>query len=146
MYELGLIHFNIANFPAAVSAFTNAANSGYKVDNDFNENLGYAMLQSGDFEKGEKVILSVWEKKPGTKDLLRDLAEVLYFKKQYDRSLIYCQKLLSIDDKDAHAMYQAGLNFLKKGDKAKGQQICDRAIQMNPALASLKTEVKMPGF
>ncbi len=146
MYELGLIQFNLSNFAPAVSAFKNAANSGYKVDNDFNENLGYAMLQSGDFDNGEKVILSVWEKKPGTKDLLKDMAEVLYFKKQYDRSLVYCQKLLEIDAKDAHALYQAGLNFHKKGNKAKGQELCDRAIQMNPSLASLRTEVKMPGM
>lgn len=146
MYELGLLHFNVSNFPAAVAAFKNALNSGYKADNDFNENFGYALLQSGDFDNGEKVILSVWEKKPSTKDLLRDLAEVLYFKKQYDRSLVYCQKLLNMDATDAHAMYQAGLNFLKKGDKTKGQQICDRAIQMNPSLASLRTEKKMPGF
>lgn len=146
MYELGLIHFNLGNFGLAVVSFKNAANTGFKVDNDFNENLGYAMLQSGDFDNGEKVIMSVWEKKPGTKDLLKDMAEVLYFKKQYDRSLFYCQKLLEIDPKDANALYQAGLNFHKKGNKAKGQELCDRAIQMNPALASLRQEKKMPGM
>jgi tetratricopeptide (TPR) repeat protein len=146
MYELGLIQFNLANFPAAVAAFKSAVKSGLKRDNDFNENFGYAMLQSGDFEDGEKVLLSVWERKPGTKDILRDMAEVLYAKKKYDRSLVFCQNLMELDAKDAHALYQAGLNFQKNGDKSKGQQMCDRAIQMDPALASLRTEVKMPGM
>ncbi len=85
-------------------------------------------------------------KKPGNTDLLRDMAEVLYQQKQYDRSLTYCQKLMEINMDDSRALYQAGLNFIKKGNKDKGQQMCDRAININPSLASLRQEKKMPGM
>jgi hypothetical protein len=47
---------------------------------------------------------------------------------------------------DSRALYQAGLNFIKKGNKDKGQQMCDRAININPSLASLRHEKKMPGM
>ncbi|MEO6583061.1 MAG: tetratricopeptide repeat protein, partial [Ferruginibacter sp.] len=82
--ELGLLQFNQNNYKKAVEAFTLAAEKGFKVDNDFNENLGYAMLYNGDYNKGEQLILGVWQIKPGNKELLRDLSELLYRQKQYD--------------------------------------------------------------
>jgi tetratricopeptide (TPR) repeat protein len=145
-YELGLIYFNLTNYKASVTSLNNALANGYKPGDDFNENLGYSSLYSGQFEKGEKLLMAIWIKKPGNTDLLRDMAEVLYQQKQYDRSLSYCQKLMEINRDDSRALYQAGLNFIKKGNKDKGQQMCDRAINMNPALASLRQEKKMPGM
>jgi hypothetical protein len=38
-----------------------------------------------------------------------------------------------------------GLSYQKKGEKEKGQQMCDKAIQMDPSLKNLKEEKKMPG-
>lgn len=146
MYELGLLYFNLTNYKAAVSSFTSAMERGYAVSNDLNENLGYASLYSGDYDKGEQLLLNIWNKKPGNKDLLRDMSEVLYQQKQYDRSLVYCQKLMELNPNDAKALYQAGLNFQKKGNKDRGQQMCDKAIEMDPSLASLRREKKMPGM
>jgi tetratricopeptide (TPR) repeat protein len=145
-YELGLIHFNLTNYKASVASLNNALANGYKPGDDFNENLGYSSLYSGQYEKGEKLLMGIWMKKPGNTDLLRDMAEVLYQQKQYDRSLTYCQKLMEINMDDSRALYQAGLNFIKKGNKDKGQQMCDRAININPSLASLRREMKMPGM
>ena len=48
------------------------------------------------------------------------------------------QKLLEMDMADAKALYQAGLCFIKKGNEDKGQQMCDKAIQMDPSLAGLR--------
>ena len=83
-------------------------------------------------------------KKPGNKEILRDAAEALYKKGQYDRSLLYCQKLMEIDNTDAKALYQAGLNFIKKGPKEKGEKMCDKAIEMDSSLSSLRQKQEMP--
>ncbi len=146
MYELGLLYFNLTNYKEAVAYMQKAAEKGYAQGNDFNENLGYAMLYSGEYDNGEKLLVGIWSRKPGNIDLIRDMSEVLYQQKQYDRSLVYCKKIMEIDPKDAKALYQAGLNFLKKGEKDRGQQMCDNAIKMDPSLASLRRENKMPGM
>ena len=138
MYEQGILLYNMSDYSGAVNAFIEAVNHGYSRNNDFNENLGYACLYNGDYEQGEKLLMEIWLKKPGNKDLLRGLAEVLYQKRQYDRSLIYCQKMLELDANDGKALYQAGLCFQKKGQVDKGQQMCDKAIFLDPSLESLR--------
>ena len=118
----------------AAKLFNAAARAGYPEGNDFSENLGYAYIFSGDFEKGEKMLLEILERKPGSVDILRDIAEAYYGQKMYDKSLEYCQKLMTLDMKDAKALYQAGLCFQKKGQKDKGQGMCDKAIEMDRRL------------
>lgn len=146
MYELGLLYYNLNNFKSAMAAFKMAAEKGYVQSNDFKENLGYASLYSGEYESGESLLLAVWQRKPGSKDILRDMAEIFYQQKQYDKSLSYCQKLMELDLKDGKALYQAGLCFQKKGQKDRGQQMCDKAIEMDPSLASLRRKKEMPGM
>jgi tetratricopeptide (TPR) repeat protein len=146
MYELGLLYYNNNDFKNAVAAFTRAADNGYEQKNDFNENLGYAALYSGDYARGEELLLGILKRKPNNTTLLRDMAEVFYNQKQYDKSLDYCQKLLEIDAKDGKALYQAGLCFQKKGQKDKGQQMCDKAIEMDPSLASMRQKREIPGM
>ncbi|MEO7444791.1 MAG: tetratricopeptide repeat protein [Ferruginibacter sp.] len=146
MYELGLLYYNNNNFRDAVSAFDKAAKNGYTATNDFNENYGYAALYSGNYNKGEEMLLEIFRRKPGNKDILRDMAEIFYTQKQYDKSLEYCQKLMEMDARDGKALYQAGLCFQKKGQKDRGQQMCDKAIDMDPSLASLRQKKEMPGM
>jgi tetratricopeptide (TPR) repeat protein len=138
-YELGLLYFNNNDFKNAVILFEKAAANGYTISSDYNENYGYALLYSGQFAKGEQSLMAVYQKKTSNKDIIRDLAQILYDQKQYDRSLEYCQKLLTLDANDAKALYQAGLSFQKLGQKNKGQGMCDKAIQMDPSLASKRT-------
>ncbi len=137
-YELGLLYYNLNDFKRAATFFTKAAEAGYPAGNDFSENLGYAYIYGGEFEKGEKLLLGILAKKPGNKDILRDIAEACYGQKMYDKSLEFCQKLMELDMKDAKALYQAGLCFQKKGEKDKGQGMCDKAIEMDPSLAGMR--------
>lgn len=141
--ELGLIYFNAGKHKNAVIEFNKAVEKGYVANNDFNENLGFSYIYSGEYDKGEKVLAGVLAKKPGNKDILRDMAEAFYFARQYDRSLDYCQKLLEMDDKDGKALYQAGLAFIKKGDKTKGQGMCDKAIELDPSLNKLRKQQQL---
>jgi tetratricopeptide (TPR) repeat protein len=138
--ELGLLYFNAGNFKNAVIYFTKAAENGFTQSNDFKENLGFAHFYSRDFEKGEKVLGEVLAKKPGNKDILRDLAQGFYDYKMYDKSLEYCQRLMEMDMKDGQALYQAGLCFQKKGQKEKGQAMCDKAIELDPSLNNLRKQ------
>src|SRR5690606_30434084 len=114
-----------------------AGENGYRQSNDFNENLGYAYLYCGEFEKGEKLLMDLWAR-TNRKEIFRDIAEACYKQTKYDKSLEYCQKLMEMDMQDAKALYQAGLCFQKKGEKSRGQQMCDKAIDMDPSLASMR--------
>jgi len=40
-------------------------------------------------------------------------------------------------------LYMIGMCYMKKGDKGKGTQLCDKAIQMDPGLGSLKQKREM---
>ena len=84
-------------------------------------------------------------KKPGNKDMLRDIAQAYYDRKLYDKTLEFCQKLLELDANDAKALYQAGMCFQKKGQKDRGQAMCDKAIQLDPSLAKMRRKQEMPG-
>ena len=91
------------------------------------------------------MLLSLLEKKPDNKELLRDIAEAYYNRKLYSKSLGYCQKLMEMDMKDSKALYQAGLCFQKMGQKEKGQGMCDKAIELDPTLSGLRQK-QMTGF
>jgi Tfp pilus assembly protein PilF len=54
--------------------------------------------------------------------------------------------LLAIDNKSARSLYMIGLAYQKKGDVAKGQELCDKAIAMDPSLAKLKEQKQGGGL
>jgi tetratricopeptide (TPR) repeat protein len=138
LYELGLLYYTNEDYKDAVVLFDKAAAAGYNQSSDYKENLGFACVYSGDFARGEKILLALLALRPTNKDLLRGIADAYYSHKMYDRSLQFCQQLLTLDARDGRAMYRAGMCFQKKGDKEKGQQMCDEAIQIDPSLANLK--------
>lgn len=146
MYELGLLNYTINDYKSAAAAFVKAGENGYPKGNDYAENLGYAYIYSGEFEKGEKLLLEVMSRKPGNKDMMRDIAEAYYNAKQYDKSLEFCQKLMELDAKDGKALYQAGMCFQKMGQKDKGQGMCDKAIELDPSLASMRQKQMSAGL
>jgi tetratricopeptide (TPR) repeat protein len=145
-YELGMIYYTIEDFKNAVVYFNKAADKGYPKKTDFVENLGYAYMYSGQTEQGEKMLTELMAKKPENKEMLRDIAEVFYQTKMYDKSLGYCQKLMEMDMKDGKALYQAGLCFQKMGQKDKGQAMCDQAIELDPSLAGKRQKQMSPGL
>jgi tetratricopeptide (TPR) repeat protein len=145
-FELGLLYSNTNNYKNAVVAYTKASDLGFIKGNDFNENLGFAYVYSGDFTNGEKLLNEIISRKPGDKELIRDVATAFFDSKNYDKSLDYCQKLLEMDMKDGKALYQAGLCFQKKGMVERGMQMCDKAIELDPSLAGLKSKKLSPGM
>jgi tetratricopeptide (TPR) repeat protein len=145
-FELALLYSNTGNYKKAVAAYTKAADLGFVKGNDFNENLGFAYVYSGDFDNGEKLLNDLISRRPGDKELIRDIASAYFDNKNYDKSLDYCQKLLEMDMKDGKALYQAGLCFQKKGMMDRGMQMCDKAIELDPSLGGLKSKKLSPGM
>ena len=145
-FELGLLYYNNDNYKNAVISFNKAAENGFIKSNDFNENLGFAYIYSGNFDSGEKLLTEIMTRKPGDKELIRDVAVAFYDRKMYDKCLEYCQKLMEMDMKDGKALYQAGLCFQKKGQTSKGQQMCDKAIELDPSLGGLRQKRMIMGM
>ena len=145
-FELGLLYYNSDNYKKAVVYFNKAIEQGFMQNNDFNENLGFAYLYSGEFDKGEKLLNEIMERKPGDREIIRDVALAFYDGKMYDKCLDYCQKLLEMDKNDGKALYQAGLCFQRKGQVQRGQQMCDRAIELDPSLNKLRQKKMMMGL
>lgn len=143
LHELALLYYTVNDYKNAVVYFNKAAANGFTQSNDFKENLGFSYIYSGEFEKGEKLVTEIMEKKPGNKDLLRDVADAYYQIKKYDKTLEFCQKLLEMDKNDGKALYQAGQCFIKKGEKDRGQAMCDKAIELDPSLNNLKKQQQM---
>ena len=114
LFELGMLYFATDNNKQAVVYFNKASANGFPVTNDFKENLGYAYIYSDEFEKGEKILMDILAKKRGNKDILRDLAQLYYERKQYDKSLEYCQKLMELDVKDAKSIVPGRALFSKE--------------------------------
>jgi tetratricopeptide (TPR) repeat protein len=91
------------------------------------------------------LLQEVLAKKPQDQELLYNIADAYYNLHKYDDAINYWDKILAIDKQNANSLYMIGLSYQKKGEKEKGQQLCDKAIQMDPSLKNLKEEKKMPG-
>jgi tetratricopeptide (TPR) repeat protein len=144
IYELALIYYNQEDYKDALKYFNMAGDKGYNKSNDYYENVGFAQLYTGDAENGMKTLNALLDKKPGNKELINNIAYALYETKRYDGALLYYQKLLELNPKDASSLFMAGMVFQKKGEKDKGQKICDKAIEMDPSLAKNRQKKDVP--
>jgi len=143
MYEAGLTYYAVPDDKKAIYWFERAAAKGYKRTNDFIENLGNAYLNAGNFEKGASLLQEVLQRKPGDQELLYNIGDAYYRAGKYQEAINHWDQVLALDKQNASALYMIGMAYQKKGEKEKGQQLCDRAIQMDPSLKNLKQERKM---
>lgn len=145
MYEAGLVWYAVPDDKKALYWIEKAGEKGYKKTNDYMENLASAYLNAGQLEKGIGILKDILKNKPEDQEVLYSIADAYYKVKKYDEAIEYWDKALAINKQNANALYMIGMSYQKKGETDKGRQICDRAIQMDPSLAKLKEERKMPG-
>jgi tetratricopeptide (TPR) repeat protein len=145
-YETGLTYFAIPDAKKAVQYFERAIAKGYKTSNDVLENLSNAYVEAGQPQRGIELMKTLLEKKPADMELLWNIAEVHYKTAKYTEAIEYWDRMLYYDKANAKPLYMIGLAYQKKGDKEKGQQLCDKAIEMDPSLKNLKQKKEMPGF
>ena len=145
IYEMALIYYAMNDDQNSLKYMLEAADKGYKKDNEYLQNLSTAYLNAGKFNEGIAVLTEVLQRRPSDMNILNMLAEAYYDAKKYDDAIKYYDQILTIDKTKAEALYMIGLSFQKKGEKEKGMALCDKAIQMDPSLQNLKQKQQMPG-
>ncbi len=146
IYELGLICYANNDNKNALKYIRSAGDKGYPKDDGYMQNLGIAYIDVGNFDAGITVLTDLLKKRPGDFNLLDMVAEAYYDKRKYDDAMNYWDTILGFDKANASALYMIGMCYQKKGDKAKGTQLCDKAIEMDPSLAMYKQKKEMAGF
>jgi tetratricopeptide (TPR) repeat protein len=146
IYETALIYYALPDEQNSLKYMLLAGEKGYRQDNEYLQNLAIAYTNAGKAGEAINLLKGVLDKRPTDINIITMLAEAYYDSKKYDEAIAYYDKLLQINANNAEAMYMMGMSFQKKGEKQKGQSICDKAIQLDPSLQSLKQEKQMPGF
>jgi tetratricopeptide (TPR) repeat protein len=145
MYETGLMYYAMHDDKSALKYLLLAAEKGYKRDNEYLENLAIAYLNTKETDKGMAILKESLARRPSDANLLGMIAEASYDARRYDDAILYFDQLLALDKQNASALYMIGMSYQKKGEKGKGEALCDRAIQMDPSLARNKQKMQMPG-
>lgn len=144
IYELALMYYGMHDDQNSLKYMLEAAEKGYKRDNEYLENLGIAYLNAKRFDEGAGILKEALQRRPSDMNLLNMLAEAHYDAKKYVEAIDYWDKILALDKTNASALYMIGLSFQKKGEKEKGVALCDKAIEMDPSLAKNKKKIEMP--
>jgi len=95
-------------------------------------------LNAGELDKGVEILGEILKNKPSDMNILNMIAEGYYYKGRFVQAMDYWDKMLEYDKANASALYMIGMCYQKKGEKDKGIHLCDKAIEMDPSLASLK--------
>ena len=145
-YELALMFYAMTDDQNSLKHMLIAAEKGMKKDVEFLQNLATAYLNAGKFNEGMATLHELLQKRPSDISLIGSIAEACYNNKKYNEAITYYDQLLTLDQKNAEALYMIGMSYQKMGDKQKGMALCDKAIEMDPSLKSLKQEKKLPGL
>ena len=138
IYECGLVFYAIPNYKKSLQFIELAGLKGYAKSNDYLQNLGNAYINTSQYDKGIELYKEVLKKKPSDQELLYDVASAYFKSGKYQEAIDHWDIILSSDKTNANVLYMIGLSYQKKGDKQKGQQLCDKAIEMDPSLNSLR--------
>ena len=138
MNELGMTYSAMNDEKTAVKYYEMAMEKGYKVDNNFVENLSNSYIAAGMPQKGMEMLLKLLEKRPGDIDLLNNVANNYYTLGNYKEAINYWDKVLYLDREEARALYMIGMSYIKMGDKNKGATLCNKAIEMDPSLKQFR--------
>ncbi len=140
VYECALNFAAIPDDRDALKYYQLAVDRGYRADNDYYENLSISYQGLGQMDKCIEMLKKVLEKKPADLDLLNTIADIHYKLGKYQDAMDYWDKILGFDKTNGKALYMIGMCYIKKGDKSKGADLCDKAIAMDPSLAHLKEQ------
>jgi tetratricopeptide (TPR) repeat protein len=100
----------------------------------------------GNLDEGVKIMSEILKRKPSDLNILNMVAEAYYYKGKWQLAIDYWDQILFYDKENASALYMIGMSYQKKGEKEKGIALCDKAIEMDPSLSSLKQKKQMPGM
>ncbi|MEO8584219.1 MAG: tetratricopeptide repeat protein [Flavitalea sp.] len=136
IYECALVYYAIPDYKRSLQFMELAGVKGYKKTNDYLENLGNAYINVNQFQKGIDLLNEVLKKKPADPELLYQVGQAYFKATKYQEAIVRYDQVLTLDKTNAEALYMIGLCYQKKGETQKGQQLCDKAIEMDPSLRS----------
>lgn len=142
-YEYAMVLATAGKFDEAVRVFQMTLDRGYKPRDDFYMNMAYAMADAKRSDEAVKILRELLSRRPQDVGLLSGLADVCYHSGRYKESIDYWDRILEMDDKNARVLYHIGMAYIKMGKDNDGKRLCDRAIQMEPALGVLRHEKQM---
>lgn len=142
--ELAMAYSAMNDEKSAVKYYELAMAKGYKVDNDFIENLSNSYIAAGMAIKGMEMLKKLLEKKPGDIDLLNNMADNYYILGNYQEAINHWDKVLYLDKEEARALYMIGMSYIKMGEKEKGATLCNKGIEMDPSLKQFRSVKGMP--
>jgi tetratricopeptide (TPR) repeat protein len=138
VFEMAMVYYGIPDDKNAIAMFELAGERGWVKNADYYENLAYSYMNIGNFAKSTEMLQKSLEKRPYSVTVTFALGESQYKGGQYQAAIDSWDKVLQIDNKNARALYMIGMSYQKMGQKEKGMAICDKAIEMDPSLNSLK--------
>lgn len=138
VFEMAMVYYAIPDDKNAIAMFELAAQRGWTQNADYFESMAYCYMNLGNFAKSTEMLEKSLEKRPSSISVRYTLAESLYKGGQYQNAIDNWDQVLQIDNKNARALYMIGMSYQKMGQKDKGMALCDKAIEMDPSLNSLK--------
>jgi tetratricopeptide (TPR) repeat protein len=140
MYEAAMTYSAIPDEASAIPWFEKSIAKGYPRTKDVVENMAISYMGNKNYDKCLSLVNEVLASKPGDLELWYLSGEANYRLGKIDDAINCWDKMLSIDKNQARALYMIGIAYIKKGDENKGEGLCNKAIAMDPSLASLKTQ------
>ena len=142
VYEAAIAHASIPEYKTAIGYFETAMRRGYKVDDDFVENLSETYVAAGMPEKAIDMQRALLAKRPMDRSLMFIIGETYYRMRSYKEAIAQWEDLVRLDNDNARAVYMIGMAHQKKGEVRKGQALCNKAIEMDPSLRYYRQVVR----
>lgn len=143
VYEFAMVLATAGDYDESIKWFQKALDKGYKARDDFFMNYAYTLADAHKTDRAIAMMEDMLQRRPQDVALLNGLGDICYHSGRYKDAIKYWDKLLSFDEKNARPLYHIGLAYIKMGNTTDGQQLCDRAIAMDPSLGVLKHEKRM---
>ncbi|ULQ53940.1 tetratricopeptide repeat protein [Flavihumibacter fluvii] len=140
MYETAMTYSAIPDEAKAIPWFEKAIEKGYPRTKDVIENMAISYMGIKSYDKCLALVNEVLPSKPEDLELWYLSGEANFRSGKIDAAITCWDKMLSIDKNQARALYMIGIAYIKKGDPGKGENLCDKAIAMDPSLSRLKNQ------
>ncbi len=122
----------------AIVYFGKALEWGYEAGDDFYTNMAYAFADARQTDRATRILSDLLKKQPQNQSLRYALAETQYAGGHYRDAIRTWDDILKEEPRNARVLYQIGLSYIRIGKTGEGQQLCDKAIEMDPGLAGLR--------
>lgn len=121
-----------------ITAFTNVAAKGEEgMNHHADKELAAAYLIKQDYKKALEHAMAEYRRRPANIDMNETLGWTLYKAGNAQRAVQYMDTALKTGSKNPVLLCRAGLVYAKAGNNAKGKQLLDEGLKLNPIIDPL---------